>query len=217
MKTLGNLQNICVYPDILWILTVGAIEFIRLSMLLFFSVCRLQSWNRLSTTSSHLWHLAISFSLLRVPTHVPSSLYTSSSGKWLPAFLYLSCLWGLSFPNSAYSLCVQRFSSVLFRFWVEVIILLSNLYFKRSWNFQSLSNLLTGRWTNWLLHFTNEMTFTLLRFRLRGYFSKFLSSMYVFQDKWEFRFKKKIGKSTYLCFNWNYNHAKWIEILKTCC
>lgn len=199
MMTLRNLQNIHVYPAILWIWTVGAIEFIWLSMLLFFFYVPPppQSWNGRSTTSSQLWLLVISLSLLRPPPHVPSSIYTNSSGKCPPPpSSHSLARGGGSFPNAAYSLCVQGFSSVLSGFWVEVVFLLTNLgkrlsYCLHTHGIFSLSQIcFTGRWTNWLLHFTNEMTFTLLWFRLRGYFSKFLSSMYVFQNKWEFRFEK---------------------------
>lgn len=198
MMTLRNLQNIHVYPAILWIWTVGAIEFIWLSMLLFFFYVPPPPPPIMKRTLNNflLWLLVISLSLLRPPPHVPSSIYTNSSGKWPPAFLSLSCPWGWSFPNAAYSLCVQGFSSVLSGFWVEVVFLLTNLgkrlsYCLHTHGIFSLSQIcFTGRWTNWLLHFTNEMTFTLLWFRLRGYFSKFLSSMYVFQNKWEFRFEK---------------------------
>lgn len=55
-------------------------------------------WSWLSTTSSHLWPLAVFLPLLSLSLFIPPS----SSGRWLSDFPYLSCLqyalWGLSFP-----------------------------------------------------------------------------------------------------------------------
>lgn len=61
---------------------------------LFSSVCRVLAVRgrlRIFITSYLLCPLAVFFTLVSLPVHVPTSTRTSSSNRWLPAYFSLSC------------------------------------------------------------------------------------------------------------------------------